>query len=134
MVVSIPVPLPDDIDTDDELPPFPLVLLGRVDHPPALDSFTGMAGTFSDDLAGYLLDTSTALIPGGGGVGFIDDCGEPGHDPCIDTEAGFLKFRTNLENEGTFKATLEDVPEPASLALMGAGLAAFVRRSRRSRR
>jgi len=133
-VISIPQTVPDDVDTEDELPPFPLVLLGRTDHPPALDSFTGMAGTGSDLLAGFLLDTSIGPIGGVGGVGFNTECA-PGDDPCIGTDKGLLKFATNLDTEGTFTATLQDeVPEPATVALMGAGLAAFVRRSRRGRR
>jgi hypothetical protein len=132
-VVGIPEAVPDDVDTDDKLPPFPLVLLGRTDNPPDL-GFTGMAGTGSDALLGYDLRTSIGPIGGVGGVGFIDACSTPFHDPCIGTSMGLLSFTTNIESEGTFSATVEAVPEPSTLLLMSGGLAAFVRRSRRGGR
>jgi hypothetical protein len=93
-----------------------------------------MAGTASDALFGYTLNTSIGPTSGVGGVGFIDQCSEPGHDPCIGTNMGLLSFVSNIDTEGRFTATVQDVPEPATMALMGAGLAVFVRRSRRGRR
>jgi hypothetical protein len=135
MVVGVPQAVPDDVDIDDELPPFPLVLVGRIDNPPALDSFTGMAATASNALEGYVLDASIGPIGGVGGVGFNEDCA-PGPDPCIGTSLGLLSFTHNIvaEGGGTFTATLQPapVPEPATLLLVGGGLAAaFIRRSRR---
>jgi hypothetical protein len=135
MVFGIPVALDDTQDPDNELPPFPLVILGRIDNPPALDSFTGMAATGSNALGGYQLDAAIGPIVGVGGVGFINQCGQPGHDACIGTSMGALSFVSNILDErgGTFTA-IRPAPEPGTLALMGAGVAAFVRRSRRGRR
>ena len=42
-VFGVPFAIPDDMDDEDEFPDFPFVLLGRLDDPPALDGFTGMA-------------------------------------------------------------------------------------------
>jgi hypothetical protein len=133
------VSIPQALQTP-ELPPFPLVFLARIDDPSDvtdMDKGIFMAASFSDALAGYDLKTSFGPIDVGG-VGFIEDCG-PGEDElCIETSLGFLSFTHNLENRegGAFGATVEDVPvpEPATLLLMGGGLAAFVRRSRRGRR
>ncbi|HZI79074.1 MAG TPA: PEP-CTERM sorting domain-containing protein [Vicinamibacterales bacterium] len=135
-VFGIPIAIPDDMDDEDEFPDFPLVLLGRLDDPPALDGFTGMAATASNALAGYDLTTAIGPVAGLGGVGFNEDC-EPGDDPCLATSMGVLSFTHNIlddERGGTFTATLQEVPEPATLLLMGGGLAAFVRRSRRGAR
>ena len=135
-VFSVPHTIPDEIDTDDELPNHPLVLLGRLDNPPDLDGFTGIAAVTSDALEGYRLKTSFGPLTAEGGVGFIDHCSEPFHDPCLATSMGLLRFTTNiLEGQtGTFTATAHEAPEPATMALMGAGLVAFVRRARRHAR
>ena len=122
------------IDPDGEIPPLPGLILGRIDHPPALDSWTGMAAVFSDSLDGYDLKTSKGPITDFGGVGFIEGCGTPGHDPCLGTSLGPLSFTTNIlgEKGGTFTATA--VPEPSTLLFMSGGLVALVRRTRRGRR
>ena len=115
----------------------PLVILGRIDNPPDLTSFTGIASAGSNGLASYDLTTSIGPIGdiGFGGVGFFPECGIPGNDSCLATSMGTLIFTTNIERgDGQFAATVEEVPEPSLLLLMGGGVAALVRRSRRSGR
>ena len=120
------------IDPDGEIPPLPGLILGRIDSPPDLGGFTGMAAVFSNSLAGYDIRTSFGPINDIGGVGFIDACGTPDHDPCLGTSLGALSFTTNIEDVGTFTA-IQAVPEPATVVLPGGGLAALASR-RRSRR
>jgi hypothetical protein len=127
------IPLGID-DPSGQIPALPGLILGRVDNPPDLDSFTGMAGVFSDSLSGYDLTTSTGPVGGFGGVGFIEDCGTSGIDPCIQTSLGALSLTTNIftEGGGTFEATVQAVPEPSTLLLMGAGLLATRLRRRKA--
>ena len=133
-VLGIPQPV---IDPEEEIPAIPLVILGRTDNPPDLESLTGMAAVGSDALFGYNLATSIGPIVGVGGVGFIDLCGTLGHDPCIQTTLGPLSFTHNIETEtgGQFTATVgvQAVPEPATLLLLGSGVAATVASRRRRR-
>jgi hypothetical protein len=111
------------VDPDGEIPPIPLVIFGRLD-PPFNDplEFTGMGAVGSNLLAGYNLSTAISVL-GGGGVGFIENCGVGNNDPCLHTTLGLLSFTTNIpEGQATFTATLTPVPEPATDFLLGGGL------------
>ena len=133
-VWSFPGIVPDA----DDVPPVPFVLLGRIDHPPVLDSFTGIGVVGSNALTGYDLTTGIGPITDIGGIGFNPRCGIGFNDPCILTSAGFLSFSTNgiAGTQGTFTATLgpqATVPEPASIILFGTGLVAVARRRLKKR-
>jgi PEP-CTERM motif len=116
--------------------PVPLVIFGRIDAPPALDSITGIGFFGSNALAGYDLSTGIGPIPGPGEIDFNPNCSTPGNDPCLHTSLGLLRISSGgLESQGTFVATPAPVPEPATLFLLGSGAAALVGRSRfRTRR
>ena len=113
------------IPTPSGLSTVPVVVIGRVDKPPALDSITGIGFVGSSALTGYEGATGIGPITDAGGIGF-PACGGPTQDPCLDTTLGLLSFTSNLTfpptTEATFVATLQPVPEPPSISLMLIGL------------
>ena len=59
---------PIDIDPGNNFPILPYVIIGTLDNPPSLESFTGIGGTGDNALLGYNLQTSIGpltAIPGG---------------------------------------------------------------------
>jgi hypothetical protein len=118
---------PVDIDDDPTTPDAPGVVIGTVDNPPALDSFTGLGGTMGFALLDYDLTTPIATV---GGI--ISGVGYP-PDLFVSTTLGNLTFTSNLSSSsagGSFTATVAAVPEPATLLLFGSGIAAFAARRR----
>jgi hypothetical protein len=118
---------PVDLDDDPTTPDSPGVVIGTVDHPPALDSFTGLGGTLNFALLDYDLTTPIATVGGiVSGVGY-----PPGL--LVNTTLGNLSFTSNLSansTDGSFTATVGAVPEPATMLLFGSGIAAFADRRR----
>jgi hypothetical protein len=111
-----------------------MVVFGRIDAPPSMDSFTGIGFFLSAALAGYDGTTAFGPMTGFGTINFNPDCSTPGYDPCIQTSMGLLRFTTDEEEigEGSFVASVAPtaVPEPATLVLLGSGVAALAGRSR----
>lgn len=114
------------------------VLFGREDHVgsvPVLDSITGLGLVTSNLLGGYEGATAIGPITDGGAIGF-PACGGVGQDPCVHTTLGLLSFASNItfppttETTTTFAATLESVPEPDTILLMGLGATVLVCRFR----
>jgi hypothetical protein len=121
-IYSIPTPV--DIDPKNGFPVLPYVVIGTLDSPPGLDSFTGIGAQGDNALLGYDLTTAIGPITGSpGGVGYPTFL-------FVHTTLGNLSFSGNISPtaEGTFTATL--VPEPTSLLLLGSGLAVLAGRSR----
>jgi hypothetical protein len=109
----------------------PVVVIGRVDKPPALDSITGIGFVGSNALTGYTGAIGFGPITDAGGIGF-PGCGGLGQDPCIHTTLGLLSFGSNITlpttTQATFVATI--APEPTTLLLLGSGAAALIGLSR----
>jgi hypothetical protein len=120
-VYSFPAAI--DIDPSHSFPVLPYVVIGTLDSPPSLDSFTGVGVQGDNALLGYDLKTAIGPITGiPGGIGHSTDF--------INTSLGHLSFTANISPtaQGTFTATL--VPEPMSLLLLGSGIAVLAGISR----
>ena len=116
---------PVDVDDNPNTPVAPGVVIGTVDDPPLLNSFTGLGGTLGFALLDYDLTTSLATVGGIlSGVGYPTGL-------FVNTTLGSLTFTENIETDsGSFTATVTDVPEPATMLLFGSGIAAVVARRR----
>jgi hypothetical protein len=108
-----------NVDPGEELLHMPAFIVGTLDSPGELDSFTGLAGIATNALAGYALATSFGPIVGAGGIGYPAGL-------FVVTSGGNLSFTDNIGiGESTFAATLSEtapVPEPASLTLLASGM------------
>ena len=89
-----------NVDPGEELFHLPLVVVGTLDNPPSLESFTGLAGTAGAGLAGYNLATSFGPFTSAGDVGYPIGL-------FLNTSGGSLTFDANFVDgdESTFTAT-----------------------------
>jgi len=118
-VYSFPTPI--SIATG--FPVLPYAVIGTLDSPPSLDSFTGVGGQGNNALLGYGLTTSIGPVTGSpGGIGHSPDF--------INTSLGHLIFSANISptSQGTYAASR--IPEPMSLLLLGSGIALLAGMSR----
>ena len=121
-IYSIPTP----VSVDTGFPVLPYVIIGTLDSPPGLESFTGIGAQGDNALLGYGLTTAIGPITGSpGGIGYPTGL-------LIHTTLGNLSFTANISPtaQGTFTATLGQVPEPMSLLLVGSGIAVLAGLSR----
>ena len=118
--------IPNSIDTEDELPDMPFVLIATLDNPPDPLEFTGLGLTASNLLAGYDLRGSFGPITGPGEVEYANG------DQFLMTNQGPLQIDSTT-TQGTFTATVT-APEPTSMLLLASGLASAIARRARARR
>jgi len=120
--------VPDEFDVDDELPPLPFVLIASLDNPPELLELTGLGFFVSNQLASYDLRTPFGPLTSVAGI-------EYAQSTFLMTNRGALRFTSSFDDasQGTFSATVPDVPEPSSLLLVMSGVAAAVAARGRAR-
>jgi hypothetical protein len=112
---------PVDLDDDAGTPDVAGVVIGTLDNPPSTDGFTGLAGAFGNSFLGYDLKSSLPAMVVPGGVGYPVGL-------FVSTTRGPLSFTANIDGGAIFSATV--TPEPATLLLLGSGVAMLARRSR----